>query len=52
MVVDDHEDVRFLIRAIIEDADADVVVVGEATGSVRRSSRSTRSSPTCSCSTR
>ena len=32
MVVDDHEDVRFLIRAIIEDADEDVDVVGEADG--------------------
>jgi two-component system, NarL family, response regulator DevR len=32
MIVDDHEDVRFLIRAIIEDADEDVVVIGEADG--------------------
>ena len=32
MIVDDHEDVRFLIRAIIEDADEDVKVVGEADG--------------------
>jgi CheY-like chemotaxis protein len=32
MIVDDHEDVRFLIRAIIEDAGDDVVVVGEADG--------------------
>jgi two-component system chemotaxis response regulator CheY len=32
MIVDDHEDVRFLIRAIIEDAAEDVVVVGEADG--------------------
>lgn len=32
MIVDDHEDVRFLIRAIIEDATEDVVVVGEADG--------------------
>jgi DNA-binding NarL/FixJ family response regulator len=32
MIVDDHEDVRFLIRAIIDDADEDVVVVGEADG--------------------
>ena len=27
MIVDDHEDVRFLIRAIIEDAAEDVVVL-------------------------
>jgi two-component system chemotaxis response regulator CheY len=32
MIVDDHADVRFLIRAIVEDADDDVVVVGEADG--------------------
>ena len=32
LIVDDHEDVRFLIRAIIEDATEDVVVVGEADG--------------------
>jgi CheY-like chemotaxis protein len=32
MIVDDHADVRFLIRAIIEDAAEDVVVVGEADG--------------------
>jgi DNA-binding NarL/FixJ family response regulator len=32
LIVDDHEDVRFLIRAIIDDADDDVVVVGEADG--------------------
>ena len=32
LIVDDHEDVRFLIRAIIEDADEDVDVVGEADG--------------------
>jgi DNA-binding NarL/FixJ family response regulator len=32
MIVDDHEDVRFLIRAIIEDAAEDVEVVGEADG--------------------
>jgi CheY-like chemotaxis protein len=34
MIVDDHADVRFLIRAIVEDADAtvDVVVAGEADG--------------------
>ena len=30
MIVDDHPDVRFLIRAIIDDADEDVEVVGEA----------------------
>jgi DNA-binding NarL/FixJ family response regulator len=32
MIVDDHDDVRFLIRAIVEDADEDVEVVGEADG--------------------
>ncbi|HEX5620469.1 MAG TPA: response regulator [Solirubrobacteraceae bacterium] len=32
LIVDDHEDVRFLIRAIIEDAAENVVVVGEADG--------------------
>ena len=32
MIVDDHDDVRFLIRAIVEDAAEDVVVVGEADG--------------------
>ena len=32
MIVDDHSDVRFLIRAIIEDTDEDVTVVGEADG--------------------
>jgi DNA-binding NarL/FixJ family response regulator len=32
MIVDDHADVRFLIRAIVEDADEDVVVAGEADG--------------------
>ena len=32
MIVDDHEDVRFLIRAIVDDAAEDVVVVGEADG--------------------
>ena len=32
MIVDDNADVRFLIRAILEDADADVVVVGDADG--------------------
>jgi DNA-binding NarL/FixJ family response regulator len=30
MIVDDHADVRFLIRAIVEDADDDVMVAGEA----------------------
>jgi CheY-like chemotaxis protein len=30
MIVDDHEDVRFLIRAIVEDSGEDVVVAGEA----------------------
>jgi DNA-binding NarL/FixJ family response regulator len=32
MIVDDHADVRFLIRAIVEDADDDVMVAGEADG--------------------
>src|SRR5215216_6827202 len=32
MIVDDHEDVRFLIRAIVEDSAEDVVVAGEADG--------------------
>ena len=34
MIVDDHADVRYLIRAIVEDADEalDVVVAGEADG--------------------
>ncbi|HWT22177.1 MAG TPA: response regulator transcription factor [Solirubrobacteraceae bacterium] len=30
LILDDHADVRFLIRAIMEDADEDVEVVGEA----------------------
>jgi CheY-like chemotaxis protein len=30
LVVDDHADVRFLIRAILEDAGPDVVFAGEA----------------------
>ena len=32
MIVDDHEDVRFLLRAIIDDAEHDVAVAGEADG--------------------
>jgi DNA-binding NarL/FixJ family response regulator len=32
MIVDDHADVRFLLRAIVDDADEDVIVVGEADG--------------------
>jgi DNA-binding NarL/FixJ family response regulator len=32
MIVDDHADVRFLLRAIVDDADVDVVVAGEADG--------------------
>lgn len=32
MIVDDHADVRFLLRAIIDDADEDVIVIGEADG--------------------
>ena len=34
MIVDDHADVRFLIRAIVDDADeaVDMVVAGEADG--------------------
>jgi DNA-binding NarL/FixJ family response regulator len=32
MIVDDHADVRFLLRAIFDDADEDVTVAGEADG--------------------
>jgi DNA-binding NarL/FixJ family response regulator len=32
MIVDDHADVRFLLRAIIDDDDHDVAVAGEADG--------------------
>jgi DNA-binding NarL/FixJ family response regulator len=32
MIVDDHADVRFLLRAIIDDSDEDVIVIGEADG--------------------
>jgi DNA-binding NarL/FixJ family response regulator len=32
MIVDDHESVRVLLRAIVEDAPEDVVVSGEAEG--------------------
>jgi CheY-like chemotaxis protein len=32
MIVDDHADVRFLIRAIIEDSGEDLLVTGEADG--------------------
>jgi DNA-binding NarL/FixJ family response regulator len=32
MIVDDHADVRFLIRAIIEDSGDDLTVAGEADG--------------------
>jgi DNA-binding NarL/FixJ family response regulator len=32
MIVDDHESVRELLRAIVEDAPEDVVVSGEAAG--------------------
>jgi len=32
MIVDDHADIRFLIRAVFEDHDGDVVVAGEADG--------------------
>jgi DNA-binding NarL/FixJ family response regulator len=30
MIVDDHADVRYLIRALLEEAGADIEVVGEA----------------------
>ena len=32
LIVDDHADVRFLVRAIVEDAGLEVEVVGEADG--------------------
>jgi len=32
MIVDDHADVRYLIRAIVEEAGPEVVVAGEAAG--------------------
>lgn len=32
MIVDDHTDVRYLIRAIVADAGEDLVVAGEASG--------------------
>jgi len=32
LVVDDHADVRFLVRVILEDADPGVVFAGEASG--------------------
>jgi len=32
LIVDDHADVRFLIRTIVEDSGMDVQVVGEADG--------------------
>jgi two-component system chemotaxis response regulator CheB len=32
MIVDDHADVRYLIRAIVQDAGDEVVVAGEADG--------------------
>jgi CheY-like chemotaxis protein len=32
MIVDDHSDVRFLLRAIVEDSHQDIVVAGEADG--------------------
>ena len=32
MIVDDHADVRYLVRAILEDSGADVAVVAEASG--------------------
>jgi CheY-like chemotaxis protein len=35
LIVDDHADVRFLIRTIVADAGLDVVVVGEADGAER-----------------
>src|SRR4051794_18209045 len=32
MIVDDHADVRYLIRAIVDDAREDLLVAGEAAG--------------------
>jgi CheY-like chemotaxis protein len=32
MIVDDHADVRYLLRAILEDAAGEIVVAGEAPG--------------------
>jgi DNA-binding NarL/FixJ family response regulator len=32
MIVDDHADVRYLLRAILEEAPGDIVVAGEASG--------------------
>jgi CheY-like chemotaxis protein len=32
MIVDDHSDVRLLLRAIVEDSAQDIVVAGEADG--------------------
>ncbi len=32
MIVDDHADVRYLIRAVVSEAEDDVVVAGEADG--------------------
>jgi DNA-binding NarL/FixJ family response regulator len=32
MIVDDHSDVRFLLRAIVEDSSEDIEVAGEADG--------------------
>src|SRR3954453_21514030 len=37
MIVDDHADVRFLLRAIVDDADEDVVVAGGDDGGGRAS---------------
>ena len=52
LVVDDHADVRFLVRVILEDAAPAVVFAGEASGAAggRRRAR-TSSSPTSWCST-
>ena len=52
MIVDDHADVRFLLRAIVEDSGVDVVVAGEADGARAALESIDSSIRTWSCSTR